>query len=43
MSAADLMTRARAGEDQAFDQLTEPYRREAPGPLLPDARIVSGC
>jgi RNA polymerase sigma-70 factor (TIGR02960 family) len=28
MTAGDLMARARAGEDQAFDQLIEPYRRE---------------
>jgi RNA polymerase sigma-70 factor (TIGR02960 family) len=28
LSTGDLMTRAQAGDDQAFDQLTEPYRRE---------------
>ncbi len=28
MSTSDLMARARGGEDQAFNQLTEPYRRE---------------
>ena len=28
MSTGDLMDRARAGDDRAFGQLTEPYRRE---------------
>jgi RNA polymerase sigma-70 factor (TIGR02960 family) len=28
VSTDDLMSRARAGDDRAFDQLTEPYRRE---------------
>ena len=28
MSTSDLMARARAGDDRAFGELTEPYRRE---------------
>ena len=28
MLTTDLITRARAGDDEAFRELTEPYRRE---------------
>src|SRR5258708_39316684 len=39
---ADLMSRARAGDGDAFRELTEPYRRGAAGALYPVGGTLPG-
>jgi hypothetical protein len=40
---ADLISRARTGDRDAFREVTEPYRRELKVHCLPDARIPPRC
>ncbi len=40
MGTIDLITRARTGDGDAFEELVQPFRTRAPGALLPDARLL---